>query len=157
MIDGTVRRGFPPPSGRLEFWSSTLAAWGCPEHPLPGYIRSHVHPAELAPGQVVLLSTFPLPTHLHTRSATSKSLHELPHTHPVSLHPPAPPQPSSPPGAQTDAAGIVPPPPGRRNPATPTRRWRSKRPGPARCPGGGWSRPARPAAPHPTAPAARSG
>ena len=42
--------GFPTPSGRLEFWSSTLAAWGWPEHALPGYIRSHVHPAGLAPG-----------------------------------------------------------------------------------------------------------
>ena len=38
------RRGFPTPSGRLEFWSSTLADWGWPEHALPGYIRSHVHP-----------------------------------------------------------------------------------------------------------------
>ena len=50
LVDGVVRRGFPTPSGRLEFWSSTLAAWGWPEHALPGYIRSHVHPAELEPG-----------------------------------------------------------------------------------------------------------
>ncbi len=28
MVDGVVRRGFPTPSGRLEFWSSTLASWG---------------------------------------------------------------------------------------------------------------------------------
>lgn len=87
MIDGTVRRGFPTPSGRLEFWSSTLAAWGWPEHALPGYIRSHVHPAELAPGQVVLLSTFRLPTQIHTRSANSKWLDELAHTNPVWVHP----------------------------------------------------------------------
>ena len=64
MVDGVVRRGFPTPSGRLEVWSSTLAGWGWPEHaPTPGYIRSHVHPSALDPGQVVLLSTFRLPTH----------------------------------------------------------------------------------------------
>jgi anaerobic selenocysteine-containing dehydrogenase len=72
-IDGVVRRGFPTPSGRLEFWSSTLAAWGWPEHALPGYIRSHVHPSELAADQMVLLSTFRLPTQIHTRSARATS------------------------------------------------------------------------------------
>jgi anaerobic selenocysteine-containing dehydrogenase len=87
MVDGVVRRGFPTPSGRLEFWSSTLAAWGWPEHALPGYIKSHVHPSALAPGQVVLLSTFRLPTQIHTRSANSKWLDELSHTNPVWIHP----------------------------------------------------------------------
>jgi anaerobic selenocysteine-containing dehydrogenase len=87
MIDGVVRRGFPTPSGRLEFWSSTLATWGWPEHALPGYIRSHVHPSALAPGQLVLLSTFRLPTQIHTRSANSKWLDELSHTNPVWIHP----------------------------------------------------------------------
>jgi hypothetical protein len=87
MIDGVVRRGFPTPSGRLEFWSSTLANWGWPEHALPGYIRSHVHPTALEPGQVVLLSTFRLPTQIHTRSANSKWLDELSHTNPVWVHP----------------------------------------------------------------------
>ena len=43
-VDGVVRRGFPTPSGKLEFYSSTLADWGWPEHALPGYIKSHVHP-----------------------------------------------------------------------------------------------------------------
>jgi hypothetical protein len=87
LVDGVVRRGFPTPSGRLEFWSSTLAAWGWPEHALPGYIRSHVHPAELASDQLVLLSTFRLPTQIHTRSANSKWLDELSHTNPVWVHP----------------------------------------------------------------------
>ena len=87
MIDGVVRRGFPTPSGRLEFWSSTLAAWGWPEHALPGYIQSHVHPSELAGDQMVLLSTFRLPTQIHTRSANSKWLDELSHTNPVWIHP----------------------------------------------------------------------
>ena len=87
MVDGVVRRGFPTPSGRLEFWSSTLAGWGWPEHALPGYIRSHVHPDKLESGQVVLLSTFRLPTQIHTRSANSKWLDELSHTNPVWIHP----------------------------------------------------------------------
>ena len=73
-VGGKVLRGFPTPSGRLEFWSSTLAAWGWPEHALPGYIKSHVHPENLEPGQMVLLSTFRLPTQIHTRSANAKWL-----------------------------------------------------------------------------------
>jgi anaerobic selenocysteine-containing dehydrogenase len=87
MVDGVVRRGFPTPSGLLEFWSSTLASWGWPEHALPGYIRSHVHPSQLAADQVVLLSTFRLPTQIHTRSANAKWLDELAHTNPVWIHP----------------------------------------------------------------------
>jgi hypothetical protein len=86
-VDGVVRRGFPTPSGRLEFYSSTIASWGWPEHALPGYIRSHVHPSNLAPDQVVLLSTFRLPTQIHTRSANSKWLDEISHTNPVWIHP----------------------------------------------------------------------
>jgi len=87
MVDGVVRRGFPTPSGRLEFYSSTIAAWGWPEHALPGYIRSHVHPANMEADQLVLLSTFRLPTQIHTRSANSKWLDELSHTNPVWIHP----------------------------------------------------------------------
>ncbi|HLH68866.1 MAG TPA: molybdopterin-dependent oxidoreductase, partial [Candidatus Dormibacteraeota bacterium] len=55
MVGGKIRRGFPTPSGLLEFYSTTLASWGWPEHAIPGYIRSHVHPANLAPDQMVLL------------------------------------------------------------------------------------------------------
>ena len=87
IVDCVARRGFPTPSGRLEFWSSTLAGWGWPEHALPGYIRSHVHPSSLDDGQVVLLSTFRLPTQIHTRSANAKWLDELAHTNPVWIHP----------------------------------------------------------------------
>jgi anaerobic selenocysteine-containing dehydrogenase len=87
QIDDVVRRGFPTPSGRLEFWSATLAAWGWPQHALPGYIKSHVHPDRLAPGQLVLLSTFRLPTQIHTRSANAKWLDELAHTNPLWIHP----------------------------------------------------------------------
>ena len=87
QIDGVVRRGFPTPSGKLEFYSSTLAGWGWPEHALPGYIKSHVHPSVLEPDQMVLMSTFRLPTQIHTRSANSKWLDEIAHTNPVWIHP----------------------------------------------------------------------
>ena len=87
MIDGVVRRGFPTPSGRLEFWSSTLAAWGWSEYALPTYIRSHVHPARLADDEVPLISTFRLPVQIHTRSANAKWLNELAHTNPLWIHP----------------------------------------------------------------------
>ena len=86
-IDGTVVRGFPTPSGRLEFYSSTLKAWGWPEHSLPGYIRSHVHPQSLEPGEVPLIPTFRLPVQIHTRSANSKWLDEIAHTNPLWIHP----------------------------------------------------------------------
>jgi anaerobic selenocysteine-containing dehydrogenase len=87
LVDGTVRRGFPTPSGKLEFWSSTLAAWGWREHALPGYIRSHVHPSRLEADQMVLISTFRLPVQIHTRSANAKWLNELAHTNPLWIHP----------------------------------------------------------------------
>jgi len=34
-VDGRVLRGFPTPSGRLEFWSRTLADWGWAEAAIP--------------------------------------------------------------------------------------------------------------------------
>ncbi len=89
LVDGdpAVRRGFPTPSGRLEFYSSTLAAWGWPEHAIPGSIESHVHPSALADDELVLISTFRLPTQIHTRSANAKWLDELAHTNPLWVHP----------------------------------------------------------------------
>ena len=86
-VDGGVRRGFPTPSGRLEFFSSTIAAWGWPEYAIPTYIRSHIHPDNLEPGQLVLLPTFRVPTQIHTRSANSKWLDEIAHTNPLWVHP----------------------------------------------------------------------
>jgi len=87
LVDGVVRRGFPTPSGRLELWSSTLASWGWQEQALPGYIRSHIHPDAMQADQMVLISTFRLPTQIHTRSANSKWLDELAHTNPLWVHP----------------------------------------------------------------------
>lgn len=86
-VDGKILRGFPTPSGRLEFFSTTLAAWGWPELALPGYVRSHVHPKELGPDRATLISTFRLPVHIHTRSANSKWLDELAHANPLWIHP----------------------------------------------------------------------
>jgi anaerobic selenocysteine-containing dehydrogenase len=87
LVDGVVRRGFPTPSGRLEFYSPTLADWGWPEYAVPTYIRSHVHPDRLEPGQLVLMSTFRVPIQIHTRSANAKWLDEIAHTNPVWIHP----------------------------------------------------------------------
>jgi anaerobic selenocysteine-containing dehydrogenase len=86
-VDGRVLRGFPTPSGRLEFYSRTLAEWGWPELALPTYQRSHVHPAGLEPEQMVLIATFRLPVQVHTRSANSKWLDEIAHSNPLWIHP----------------------------------------------------------------------
>lgn len=86
-IDGAVRRGFPTPSGRLEFYSRTLADWGWRDQAVPRYERSHVHPEAMAPDQLVLISTFRLPTQIHTRGGNAKWLDELAHTNPLWIHP----------------------------------------------------------------------
>ncbi len=86
-VEGRVLRGWPTPSGKLEFYSPTLSAWGWPEYALPTYIRSHVHKDALAPGEVALLPNFRLPVQIHTRSANSKWLDEIAHTNPLWLHP----------------------------------------------------------------------
>ncbi len=85
-VDGIVRRGFPTPSGRLEFYSPTLVSWGWGEAAIPTYLRSHIHPARLDDGQIPLISTFRLPIQIHTRSANSKWLDEIAHTNPLWLH-----------------------------------------------------------------------
>ncbi len=86
-IDGKVLVGFPTPSGKLEFYSSTLAKWGWPEFALPTYIKSHIHPDNLEADQFPLISTFRLPVHIHTRSANAKWLDEIAHTNPLWINP----------------------------------------------------------------------
>ena len=81
-----ILRGFPTPSGRLEFYSKTLADWGWHEYATPTYIKSHVHPDKLNPDQSVLISTFRLPVQIHTRSANAKWLDEIAHTNPLWIH-----------------------------------------------------------------------
>ena len=86
-VDGKVLKGFPTPSGKLEFYSSTLAAWGWSELAIPTYLKSHVHPEKMDAEQKVLISTFRIPTQIHTRSANAKWLDEISHTNPLWLHP----------------------------------------------------------------------
>lgn len=80
--------GFETPSRKLEFFSPTMHAWGYGDQALPGYIRSHVHRDHLDAerGEFVLVSTFRLPTLIHTRSANSKWLYEISNNNPVWMH-----------------------------------------------------------------------
>ncbi|MCL4294379.1 MAG: molybdopterin-dependent oxidoreductase [Anaerolineae bacterium] len=89
QVNGQIVRGFDTPSRRLEFYSTTLRDWGWPEHAVPGYIKSHVHPDTLnrEANEFVLLPTFRLPTMIHTRSGNSKWLNEISHKNPLWLHP----------------------------------------------------------------------
>jgi anaerobic selenocysteine-containing dehydrogenase len=86
-VDGRVLRGFPTPSGKLEFYSPTLAGWGWNDVAVPTYMRSHVHPEAMDTDQKVLISTFRIPTQIHTRSANAKWLDEISHANPLWLHP----------------------------------------------------------------------
>ena len=85
-VEGKIMRGFPTPSGRLEFYSKTLKDWGWPEYALPTYIKSHIHRDRLEPEQMVLIPTFRLPVQIHTRSANAKWLDEIAHTNPLWMH-----------------------------------------------------------------------
>ncbi len=87
LIKAEIKRGWPTPSGKLEFYSPTLRDWGWPEYALPTYIKSHVHPENLRDGEICLLPNFRLPIQIHTRSANSKWLDEIAHTNPLWLHP----------------------------------------------------------------------
>ncbi len=88
LEDGSIVAGFPTPSRRLEFYSTTLRDWGWPEYAIPTYIHSHVHPSKInrANNEAVLLSTFRLPTLIHTRSGNAKWLYEISHKNPVWIH-----------------------------------------------------------------------
>ncbi len=89
LVDGVVRKGFPTPSGRLEFFSPTLRDWGWPEFAIPATQESHVHPSRLdrEAGEMVLNSTFRLPTLIHTRSANAKWLYEISNQNPALMNP----------------------------------------------------------------------
>ena len=89
LIDGKARVGFHTPSKRLEIHAPVMAEWGWPEYTGPTAIDSHVHERELNrdKNEFALISTFRLPTLIHTRSANSKWLTELSNTNPVWIHP----------------------------------------------------------------------
>ncbi len=85
MVDGEAKRGFPTPSGKLEFYSSTLAAWGWKAYAIPTVIESHVSPRQLDPAksEFALVPTFRLPVLIHTRSGNAKWLNEIAHSNPL--------------------------------------------------------------------------
>lgn len=89
MVDGRPRTGFHTPSRRLEIYSETMRDWGWPEQAGPNYIPSHVDEQQLDrnANEFALVSTFRLPTMIHTRSANSQWLSELSNTNPVWIHP----------------------------------------------------------------------
>ena len=88
MIDGQAKFGFRTPSRKLEFFSTTLSDFGWPEVAIPDYIKSHVHPSHIdrEAGEFVLISTYRLPTLIHTRSANAKWLVEISHSNPTWIH-----------------------------------------------------------------------
>ncbi len=86
-VDGEILRGWPTPSGKLEFFSRTLHEWGWPELAVPTYLKSHVHRQNLDRDQMCLISTFRVPVQIHTRSANAKWLDEIAHTNPLWIHP----------------------------------------------------------------------
>ncbi|WP_249226529.1 molybdopterin-dependent oxidoreductase [Alicyclobacillus mengziensis] len=101
IVDGRAVKGFPTPSGRLEFFSTTLRDWGWPEYAIPIYPRndrerdemvhivSQVHhkTIDVNKGEYMLLPTFRLPTLIHSRTNGAKWLHETAHTNPVWINP----------------------------------------------------------------------
>jgi anaerobic selenocysteine-containing dehydrogenase len=80
--------GFLTPSRKLEFYSPTMRDWGWPEYAIPTYIHSHVHPSKVdrESSEAMLISTFRLPTLIHTRSGNAKWLYEISHKNPVWIH-----------------------------------------------------------------------
>ena len=83
-IDGARLGGFNTPSGKLEFYSPTLAEWGWPEHAIPRYVPGHVYWRDLDKGanEFDLLPNFRLPTLIHTRSPV-KWLYEISNSNPL--------------------------------------------------------------------------
>lgn len=90
VVEDGQPKGFGTPSGKLEFFSKTLAQWGWPEqdYVIPWPLRSHVHPQEIRrdQGEMILLPNFRLPTLIHTRSANCKWLYEISHRNPLWMH-----------------------------------------------------------------------
>jgi anaerobic selenocysteine-containing dehydrogenase len=88
MINGVACEGFPTPSRKQEFFSSTMIDWGWPEYKIPTYIKSHIHPDTLdrSKGEFPLVPTFRLPTLIHSRSGNAKWLYEISNRNPVWMH-----------------------------------------------------------------------
>ncbi|HRX28771.1 MAG TPA: molybdopterin-dependent oxidoreductase [Saprospiraceae bacterium] len=89
MINGKAMVGFSTPSRKNELYSQTMVDWKWPEHAIPGYIKSHIHPEALdkSKDEYVLVPTFRLPTLIHSRSANAKWLYEISNRNPIWMHP----------------------------------------------------------------------
>lgn len=101
VVDGKAVEGFPTPSGKLEFFSTTLRDWGWPEYAIPIYPRNeqerrqmphivsqvHHRTIDFNNNEYILLPTFRLPTLIHSRTNGAKWLHEIAHTNPVWINP----------------------------------------------------------------------
>ncbi|HYG56460.1 MAG TPA: molybdopterin-dependent oxidoreductase [Symbiobacteriaceae bacterium] len=101
MVDGEAKVGFPTPSGKLEFFSTTLRDWRWPEYAVPLYprdraerermvhITSQVHHEAIdwQNREFILLPTFRLPTLIHTRTNGAKWLYEISHVNPIWINP----------------------------------------------------------------------
>lgn len=85
FANGAARVGFPTPSRRQEFYSTTMRDWKWAEYATPTYIKSHVHPEnyDQSKNEITLVPTFRLPTLIHTRSGNSKWLNEISHRNPL--------------------------------------------------------------------------
>jgi anaerobic selenocysteine-containing dehydrogenase len=88
FVDGAARTGFPTPSRRQEFYSTTLRDWKWSEYAAPVYIKSHVHPETMdeSKNEIVLVPTFRLPTLIHSRSGNAKWLAEISNRNPLWMH-----------------------------------------------------------------------
>ena len=89
VVDGESKVGWPTPSGKLEFYSSTLNDWGWDDVAVPSYMKTHVYwkDLDLEGNERILLPTFRLPTLIHTRSGNAKYLYEISHGHPLWVNP----------------------------------------------------------------------
>jgi anaerobic selenocysteine-containing dehydrogenase len=88
MIGDTPKFGFRTPSRKLEFFSKTMRDFSWGDVALPTYVKSHVHPSNINrdANEFILLSTYRLPTLIHTRSANAKWLVEISHSNPTWIH-----------------------------------------------------------------------
>ncbi|MBT8215500.1 MAG: molybdopterin-dependent oxidoreductase, partial [Acidimicrobiia bacterium] len=89
VIDGEAKTGFASPSGRLEWWSSTMHDWGWEDEAIPTYLKTHVYwrDMDMTGNERILLPIFRLPTLIHTRSGNAKYLYEISHGHPLWVNP----------------------------------------------------------------------
>ena len=88
LVDSELVEGFPTPSRRLEFFSSTIKDRGWPEHSLPAYFPGHIQRQSVSRdrGEFILVPGFDLPTLTRAGSGDSKWLSELAHSNPVWIH-----------------------------------------------------------------------